>query len=360
MQPENVIWPSFHAYMQEALYAPGKGYYQRPHRQGREGDYLTAPTLTPLFARCLARSVSKLLQEHPHWQLAEYGPGEGTLARELVHTLNDEYGLRLTTYLIENNCEKIPYLRKSLNSNWPLAHKFLHIQNTLPANFKGIIIANEVMDALPVHLLRTNTQKEFQTLTVKRHNNSYYWHSLPASTELIQAHTMRNIPLHTNYRYELSMELPKWIDTLSKKCQEVLFIGIDYGYPRSEYYRVERCEGSLMCFYKHQQHPNPLVHFSEQDISIHVDFTLLAESLHQAGFTPKALIPQGLFLLQSGLQDYFDQARAKLSYSSEKELTQRIHTLIHPMEMGHNVQVMLACKGMDWKNSFMGCQLHRL
>src|SRR3990167_3912034 len=243
---------SFARFMELALYAPTLGYYTNEFAKfGREGDFVTAPHISLLFSKCIARQCKQILKAIGSSDILELGAGSGLLAKDL---------------LIE-----------------------LEKQDSLPKHpFKGIIFANEVLDALPVHCFEyTNDTIKERSVTFEK--NQFSWCLTPFSPNIQSTIEKKLAGFHfkNHYQSEINLMLPDFIEALAKTLDQGTFLLLDYGYGRHEYYHPDRSEGTLMCCYQHHRHTNPLLLAGLQDITAHVDFTLVAEYGTSAGLTLK-------------------------------------------------------------------------
>lgn len=347
--------------MHEALYDEQRGYYQKPGRQHPRGDYITSPTLLPLFSQCITKHIIPMLRTYPDWCLLEFGPGDGQMAMDILTYLH-AHRITRPLYLIEPNAHKVPYLKNALRTHLPRSlWSFVHVDIAPPGHFQGIVLANEVLDAMPVHLLQTDAHRQAMELSVARDAHGHCaWVSQPAPDTLIRTLKNRNIPLHPNYRYELSTTILPWLESWSHNFKQGIALFFDYGYSRAQYYHPERHLGTLTAFKNHQQVSNVLACMGEQDLSVHVDFTLLAENLEIAGMHVQSFMPQGPFLLQCGLESLLADACDSLSDKQRRALTQNVKTLIHPGEMGERMQVMVASKHCTYTPFQMFDQRHTL
>ncbi len=344
---------AFVDFMNLALYAPGQGYYVAgATKLGRGGDFITAPELSPLYAHCLARQVAEVLETlGGETEVLELGAGSGLMALELLREL-ERLDRLPTTYII---LELSPELRERqeilFDQEAPELKNRVRWVDTLP-KIRGVILANEVMDAMPVHRFKMeDSLKEFY---VTEENGELAWALKPASSELIKALEDAELKLTPPYESEINLCLPAWIKSLGEALSEGLILLIDYGFPRHEYYHPERSMGTLMCYYQHQAHGNPLILPGIQDITAHVDFTRVAEAAVEAGLTVAGFTNQASFLLNCGLVDSLGEL------SLEQRLA--IQQLTLPTEMGELFKAIALTK--EWDSSLRGFayfdQRHRL
>lgn len=315
----------FEDYMKLALYAPGLGYYSSNLRKfGKYGDFVTAPELGTTFASCLAKQCQQIFALLPQHNILEIGAGSGQLAADLINTL----GSNLDNYYILELSADLQQRQKQL------APTAKHIHN-LPENFSGIIIANEVLDAMPVTRFLYNAdglQEYYVTkdFTFATENPTKQLTDYFAKCQLQQYFT-------GEYSSEVNLWIPGWITALSSCLDKGAILLFDYGFPRHEYYHAQRNTGTLMCHHKHKTHADPLYLPGQQDITAHVDFTAVAEAatnseLDIAGYTSLAS-----FLLNCGLSYDFNNKRAK---------TVEINMLTSPAEMGELFKAIALSKNI--------------
>lgn len=340
---------SFADYMQLCLYAPGLGYYMAGAQKfGAGGDFITAPEVSDLFGLCLAEQVREVLAL-VGGSVLELGAGSGKLAASVLTGLQasppDHY------YILELSAElqqrQLNLLREQLPSELFSRVKML---DTLPENFVGVCIANEVMDALPVELF-TRQQGELKQLCVQQDGNGFSMSTRPADDTLIELVGGIEDELQSGfvdgYQSEVCTVLSPWIKSLAKSMKKGVLLLSDYGYPRREYYLAEREQGTLACYYQHRFHDNVFFYPGLQDITAHVDFTRVVEAGSDAGLALLGYTSQTSFLLDNGMTTI---AAARLeACTSEREqlsLTREIKTLTLPGEMGERFQFMALGKNL--------------
>jgi len=306
---------TFGDYMSQVLYSPGMGYYMSGTAKfGAEGDFITGPELTPLFGATLGREARGIAARCKDGVL-ELGAGSGKLAAGL---LQDESDGLLDYTILEPSADLIQrqktHLQQSVSED-----QFARIRwiDELPQRFDGVIIANEVMDALPVERFRIG-----RALTQQHVGSSLSsdWRTpsdaLRLAVEKIQADLSE--PLPDNYSSEVCLLLEPWIRSLADcLCSGVILL-IDYGYPRQEYYSQERSKGSLACYYRHRTHDDPFIWPGLQDITAHVDFTAVAETGCSAGLELLGYASQSSFLLDNQLLGLLEQESLRLTSDIEQ------------------------------------------
>lgn len=333
--------------MQSALYAPGLGYYSADLQKfGAEGDFITAPELTPLFGQTLAQQCQQILPALTKPILFEFGAGSGRLcvdllvALEKLNQLPDEYHiLEVSGHLRERQrkliAERVPHLvsRVKWLSQWPLSP------------FEGVVIANEVLDAMPVHRFLQKKEGLFESYVILNENNALEEIYKPCTDSRLMDYIHRVLPSDFYpYQSEANLFVEDWIKQCSAMLKKGAFFIIDYGFPRHEYYHPERSQGTLMCHYRHIAHTNPLAYLGEQDITAHVDFTQVAEAAVLAGFHVAGFTNQASFLLSNGLLSLLADVQDEPIQINNQ---QAVKKLLEPHEMGELFKVMALTKQLE-------------
>lgn len=342
---------SFAEFMQMALYDPFDGYYTMGIQKFGQ-DFITAPELSPLFAACLAKQCSEILGKVKQPTLLEFGAGSGRLCIDLLKQLETLNCLPQTYYILELSgrlrrlqelaiAEEIPHLFSKIHwlDAWP----------TTP--FEGVILANEVLDAMPVHRF-LQTADHLYEIYVAAEPEEQYCEVLQTCSRKLHEYVTKVLQIsHYPYQSEVNLYLPEWLQDCAQYLACGMMLIIDYGFPRAEYYHPDRFQGTLMCHHRHRSHPNPFVHIGKQDITAHVDFTLVAESAVQAGFAVSGFTSQASFLLANGLLDLIENEDNRVQFRHQQAVKQ----LTHPNEMGELFKVMALTKA--WDDPLCGFQL---
>ncbi|MFI4954306.1 MAG: class I SAM-dependent methyltransferase [Gammaproteobacteria bacterium] len=323
---------SFAEYMQLVLYTPQLGYYMADHPIfGWEGDFTTAPELSALFANCLATPCRQVLEE-TGGDILELGAGSGKLAVELLKSLpeipKNYYIYEISPALRKRQKE---YIQKELPD---LSQHIIWLED-LPKTFTGIIIANEVMDALPAECFIL-TEQGILERGIAVDNEVFTWKNYPANErmqEYLQRIETQELPVP--YISEAQICLPEWIQKLSSILQRGTILFFDYGFPRREYYHPDRSMGTLMCYYRQFAHGDPFLYPGLQDITVHVDFTAVAEIAEANDLEVIGFVSQARFLIDAGLIDIL-QSNPDLSLANKHQ----IQILTSPAEMGELFKVM--------------------
>ena len=331
-------WISFARYMDIALYEPELGYYCGGNPLfGTAGDFVTAPDLSPLFARTLARQVAELLE--PGEAILEFGAGSGALAGELLRALA-ELGCGAPSYLI---LETSPGLRARQRERLGTQARWL---DRLPHRFRGVMIANEVVDAMPVHALAW-TAKGVLERGVCANEGELAWCERPAQGEVLSSALAIDVALPPSGRYEseLSLAARAWMRTLAESLERGALIVVDYGFPQREYYHPQRCTGTLMCHYRHRAHGDPFYLPGLQDITAHVDFSALAHSASDAGLEILGFAGQAQFLVNCGIAGLLAQLDAS-DVRRYAPVAAAANRLLSPAEMGELFKVLVVGRGV--------------
>lgn len=326
---------AFSAFMQQALYAPGLGYYSSgTHKFGADGDFTTAPEISPAFGAVVARQCQAVLMHLGEGSIVEYGAGTGQLAVDVLRTLAELRCLPQAYYIVEVSADlrerQRALIAQALPQLLPLVH-WLDDPRTQPVT--GIVIANEVLDALCVERFRIAASGDIEQLFITLEDNILATQWQAASAELVDAvHSIqrsldRDLP--TGYISEVCLQMPAWLQMLSSTLQRGVVLLSDYGYGRGSYYASDRSSGTLTCHYRHHAHDDVLHLPGCEDITAWVDFTEVAQSLSDAGLDYLGFTTQAQFLLHGGLADFMT-ARSDDTLA----LSRGIKTLTLPGEMG--------------------------
>lgn len=360
-------WLSFARYMEMALYEPGLGYYSNPGQVfGAAGDFVTAPELTPLFGATLARQVSPWLKDPAlagsGQVVLEVGGGSGMLAAQLLNAL-DNVGHHEVRYLIlELSAERREHQRQTLKSLAPGLMDRVGWLETFPESFAGVVLANELLDAMPVQLFewQADAGAGLQEMGVTWVDGQFAWAPRPADavlTETVAALRNRLGPegaeWHSPYRSEICPAQQAWMRTLADCMTAGVVMLLDYGFAEPEYYHPQRDQGTLMCHYRHRSHADPFLWPGLSDITAHVDFTALARAATAEGFSLVGYTSMAAFLLNAGLLDELaDLPREPESFWFAQ--AQAVQQLISEAEMGELFKVIAFEKNLREAASVLG------
>jgi SAM-dependent MidA family methyltransferase len=340
---ENGGWISFAHFMELALYAPSLGYYTAgAHKFGEVGDFITAPELSQLFGRTVARQVAEIMTySTPH--ILELGAGSGKLAADLfaeleqLGSLPDSYSiLEVSADLRERQqaliCERLPHL---LNR--------VHWLDTLPEKFNGAIIANEVLDALPVHLVHWQDSAITERGVALSSDNFVWQERAIDNVNLLEAAQKISVP--DGYVSEICVAARGLINSLAQRLEQGAMLFIDYGFGAREFYHPQRSGGTLMCHYRHHAHDNPFFLPGLQDITAHVDFTDIAECGIDAGLELKGYTSQAFFLINCGITELLQNTSPE-NLRDYLPLSAQLQKLTSPAEMGELFKVIALGRNM--------------
>ena len=337
----------FADFMQLALYAPGEGYYSSGlQKLGKEGDFITAPELTPLFGKTLANQCQQILSTLQSPVIFEFGAGTGTLCVDILSHLADLNCLPESYCILEVSANLRQRQQELIQHKIPhLAQKVQWLEQWPETAFNGVVLANEVLDAMPVHrFMQTEEGIKESYITLNEHNElTEIFKSSQNQRLLTYISTQLNLK-NLPYLSEVNLFLNDWILNIYHMLNQGAVLLIDYGFPRHEYYHPDRNQGTLMCHYRHHSHPSPLLHPGEQDITAHVDFTHVAEAGQQAGFHIAGYTNQASFLLANGLLSLVYMLESEHEQFQAK---QAIKQLTQPSEMGELFKVIALTKNLD-------------
>lgn len=339
----------FSAFMREALYAPGLGYYAAGATKfGRAGDFVTAPEVSPLFGRVLARVCAEVLGSLGGGDILEFGAGSGRLAVDVLAAL-DALGSPPRRYsILEVSADLRARQERRIAAELPELAGRVHWLERLPAGFRGVVLANEVLDAMPVERVRIDGG--VRQLRVQIAGEGFAWCEAPAPPALDRA--VASIEedigrrLEPGFIAEVSPLLGPWVASLCDGLDRGLILLFDYGTSRREMYAAERRRGWLRCHFRHRAHDDPLVLPGIQDITCWVDFTAAAKAATEAGARVAGYVPQAQFLLAAGLADEAAAMRPS-SQRGAAELASQVKILTLPGEMGEHFKCLGLARGLS-------------
>jgi len=354
---------SFAEFMQKALYTPALGYYSNAlPKIGKKGDFITAPEISPLFSKCIARQASQVLATLSTPNIIEFGAGRGLMAKEILLELTALNQPFENYYIIELSSE-LKQLQKQTISSLPneIKDKVIWL-NELPSEaISAVVLANEVLDAMPVERLKFEPKMTSQAYVNFNENNELNWSFKPISNPILQKKSNEILnyigtPSPDGYETEVNLNLEPWIKSIANFLSDGLVLIIDYGYSRTEYYQPARVMGTLRCHYQHLAHSDPFFYPSLQDLTAHVDFTAIAEAGFSAGLDIDGFTTQAHFLMASGLLEMANEFEHDSPDSIQ--IAQQIKTLTMPNEMGETFKVIAMTKNIEYP--LMGFQMHDL
>jgi SAM-dependent MidA family methyltransferase len=341
---------AFDRFMELALYAPGLGYYTGGARKfGREGDFVTAPELSPLFGQCVARQAAEVLALSGGGDILELGAGSGRLAADVLETLEGLGRTPASYRIMELSAELRERQRALLAERVPRLLGRVQWLDRIPERpTRGLVLANEVVDAMPVSRFRIAAAGvEEQRVVEDGGRLSLAWG--PAATPGLVAAVDRVRAevggLAEGYESEINLRCGPWVRMLAGHLAAGLILLLDYGYSRAEYYHPQRATGTLTCHYRHRAHFDPLFAVGLQDITANVDFTALAEAGHSAGLDVAGFATQGHFLLGAGLQEILGAADPN-DVEGHIRRAQEVKMLTLPSAMGERFKVLGLGRGL--------------
>ncbi len=337
----------FSRFMELALYAPGLGYYSAGNQKfGEAGDFITAPEISPLFSRALATQISQILTSLPNGTLLEFGAGQGTMAADIMLELERIHRLPESYQILEISADLQQRQQQTIQEKVP--HLVSHFKwiDRLPAEpFNGVIVANELLDAMPVNRFVVNDGKaaEIQVIwngqTFDTEAGSFQ--SAAAAAAINQL--INDYQLADGYSSEINNHGTQWIKSMAANMNQGAMILIDYGFPQHEYYHPQRNSGTIMCHFRHRSHPNPLILPGIQDITAHVDFTAMATAAVESGLEVRGYTSQASFLLGCGITQLI---ATEMSLQQATTVNQAVLKLTSPSEMGELFKVLILGKGI--------------
>ena len=365
-------WLPFSRWMHEVLYAPGLGYYAAGNTKLAEaqeasgaslngaslsGDFVTAPQLTPLFGQTLARQVAEILEQTHTLDVLEFGAGSGALASQVLSAL-DQQGFAARYFILEVSAD----LRARQQSHLKPWGDRIQWLDALPARFSGCVLANEVLDAMPVELFKWSAQGDVlvrgvtSTQDVSDANPNahvspiqFHYEDRPAPAMLAQIVQAR-MPALPGYRSEINLQAEAWVRDMGQwlTCGAALLI--DYGFPRHEYFHPQRQHGTLMCHIQHRSHEDVFLAPGLQDITAHIDFTAIAQAAQDGGLEVLGYTSQARFLLNAGLTalllDDSNEAPTSAQVKQRAQTHAAVQKLISEAEMGELFKVIALGRGM--------------
>ncbi len=349
---------AFSKYMEHVLYAPGLGYYSAGCiKFGEQGDFITAPEISPLFSRCIARAITPILNNLVSSSILEVGAGSGKMAADIIMELHNTGQHFEYYYILERSAELRERQQQTLNAlPVELADKVTWL-DSLPISFIGVVLANELLDAMPI----TRFHKKNQTVVemgVAYQNGQFVWQDNVASNVRLNSRIEKienNLGqvFHDGYTSEINFAAEDWLSSINDMLETGYILLIDYGYPENEYYHEQRDNGTMSCFYQHGRHDDPFLYPGLQDITAHIDFSNLTQAVltadnssatTAASLQLNAYTTQSNFLMASGLTELLQENTDDVK--QQLVLSQQVKKLTMPYEMGEVVKVIGFDKGL--------------
>ena len=345
-------WISFARYMELVLYAPGLGYYSGGAAKfGKDGDFTTGPEITPLFGNTLAHAAALLMTQAAP-RILEFGAGTGKLAHDVLTELA-AMGVAIEAYSILELSGELRARQQQTLRDFPQVTWLEH----MPAAFSGVVIANEVLDAMPVHLV-VKTAQGWQERGIALSDHGFVYSDRPCDPSLIgqipdaellaDGYLTEVHPIASGFMRSLAAMLCAGYRDSGRGGAAVL---IDYGFPAHEFYLDQRSEGTLMCHYRHHSHPDPLYLPGLQDITAHVDFTQMGRVALDAGLDLLGYTSQAAFLLDAGIGDLLLRTPPTdtMRYLRQSNAVQK---LVSQAEMGELFKVLMVGKEVQLPPQF--------
>jgi SAM-dependent MidA family methyltransferase len=336
-------WISFARYMELALYAPGLGYYSAGAKKlGKAGDFVTAPEISPLYGQTLARQVKQVL-EAGFDEVLEVGAGSGVLAATLLEELERAGRLPRSYLILELSADLRERSRDTLAARVPHLLERVAWLNQLPPSFSGVVLGNEVLDAMPVTVVRMQNGT-VEEGGVGARNGRLDWSWRVASGEPLE--TARALKLPDGFRTEIQLAARGFLRTLAGILEKGVAFFVDYGFPEKEYYHPQRKDGTLMCHYRHHAHADPFWLPGLQDITSHVDFSAIARAAHEGGLEVLGYTGQAQFLVNCGITEIMSRTPAQ-DAGRFLPLANQANRLMSPAEMGELFKVIAVGRGIS-------------
>ncbi len=346
-------WIDFAQFMQLALYTPGLGYYCAGARKfGAAGDFVTAPEVAPVFSRCLAVQCAEVLRNlgSDDARILELGAGSGVMAAELLAELERQGALPAQYLILDLSADLRERQRATLEQAVPHLLDRVHWLDELPDTpFAGMVIANEVLDALTVQRFAIRAG-EVNALGVSIEFGKLVLAEVRGGERLVgavrQIERETGVALPDGYESEVCIGLPQWLAAIGASLERGVMLFVDYGLPRREYYTAERTRGTLLCHFRHRFHEDALTRVGLQDITAWVDFTAVADAAQASGFEVAGYTTQAHFLIGAGLGDFVANVEG-LDLVQRLNLSRQAMMLTLPGEMGERFKVIALTRDYD-------------
>lgn len=349
-------WIPFEQFMNLALYSPGLGYYNGgATKLGEAGDFVTAPEISSLFGRAIARQVMQIAKQMHSYQILEFGAGSGKLAFDILLALEQLDQLPDKYLILEVSAELRERQRIWLSEQIP--HLFSRIEwlHELPVQFQGVILANEVLDAMPVHLVVWQ-QSQILERGVIWDKDRFGWQDRSIQNVDLFHAAQQLLPIVTaetdwdsftqHYFSEINLSARYFIKSLAQILQQGLILLIDYGFGSGEYYHPQRHQGTLMCHYRHHVHDDPFYLPGLQDITSHVDFSAITDIANSNGLDLMGYTTQAHFLMNCGITEVLIQSATPNSVNYLAQANQ-LQKLVSPAEMGELFKAIAFSKNIS-------------
>jgi len=338
----------FDRFMELALYAPGLGYYVAgATKLGPGGDFITAPEVSPLFGACLASQCAEALERLGGGDILELGPGSGALAVQVLSRLQALGALPGHYWMLEPSPDLRERQGRAIAGHLPDLTGRCRWLDRLPVGFRGVVLANEVLDAMPVHRFRVDRDGTTEECFVRASDDALQeaWGPArsPGLREAVAALQAAGLAIAPGYSSEVNLRLGPWVEALADSLAAGLVLLIDYGYPQWAYYQPDRTMGTLMCHWRHQAHADPYRNIGLQDITAHVDFSAVARAGLGAGLDLAGFATQGHFLIGCRI----DRLMHGGTGAPDLDLILGAKQLLLPTAMGERFKVLGLARGLE-------------
>lgn len=329
--------------MELALYAPGLGYYAAGSAKlGEEGDFITAPEISALFSQSLANAILPALKQGQI--ILEVGAGRGRMAADILLYLQEKNNLPKEYWILELSADLRARQKETIEVMIPEFLDRVKWLDEVPKQFSGVVLANELLDAMPVQLFQKN-KVDVNEVNVVWLNDKFSF-ELKSSFDERLVYRVKNIEneigveFDSGYVSEINFAAEDWIKSIADNIKQGIMILIDYGFPRHEYYHSQRAQGTLMCHYRHRTHPDAFVYPGLQDITAHVDFTAMADAALEANLNVIGYTNQASFLMGAGILELAAKNEENINLQQQMEVASQIKKLTLPHEMGELFKVI--------------------
>lgn len=340
-------WISFADYMNVVLYAPGLGYYTAGTRKfGSSGDFVTAPELTPLFGRTLAAQLAQVIALVGDAEIIELGPGSGRLCADVLIELAERDSLPARYRLLEVSAELRERQREHLAATVPEHLPRVEWIDRLPERWRGAVLANEVLDALPAHVVARRGDEWLERGVAFDGAGALAFADRALESRGLRERAQARFPAARDYLSELNPVAEALVMSLAQRCEQGLVLLVDYGFPAAEYYHPQRDQGTLMAHYRHRSFPDPFFRPGLADLTAHVDFSAMAHAGAAGGMSVAGFGTQAQFLVNCGVIDQL--ARCGTPESGQYlRAAGAVHALTSPAEMGELFKVLALTRGIE-------------
>jgi SAM-dependent MidA family methyltransferase len=339
-------WIPFSRFMELALYAPGRGYYTAGTRKfGGDGDFVTAPEISEMYAKCLSRQAVQVL-DSTGGDVLELGPGSGVLAADLFGELKAVGHAPRRYQLLEVSPDLRERQRARIAERYPQDMDRFEWIDRLPGKIRGLVIANEVLDVVPFALVHRKDGELLERGVVVTEAGFAWDDERMPEGDLKRRAAAVLPPGDYDYLTEIGLPAEGLVRTIASSLEAGVALFIDYGFSQQEFYHPQRSMGTLRCHYRHRFHGDPFFMPGLQDITAHVDFTAMARAAEQGGAEVEGFTTQAYFLISCGLAVLVSAGDPTATLSKLKA-TSAVHRLISPSEMGELFKVMGITKAME-------------